>query len=119
MSLDGFLESLKTGDISAEAVILATPTSTHATLAQHLVRENLAVLVEKPLAVTGTEGRMILEACRQSAKANGKGMVMVGHHRRHNSYAMAMKKAIDDGRLGKILAINGGMQLHGPLRRRH
>jgi predicted dehydrogenase len=106
--VDDFLVSLEPGAFSADAVIVATPTSTHATLAQELVKKNLSVLVEKPLAVTGAEGRTILDACRQSTAAGGKGIVMVGHHRRHHSYVLAVKKAIDEGRLGRVLAVNGG-----------
>ncbi|KIW72521.1 hypothetical protein PV04_00706 [Phialophora macrospora] len=114
-SVDDLLASLKSGTFSADAVIVATPTSTHAVLAQELVKENLSVLVEKPLAVTGTEGRAILDTCRKATGAGGKGIIMVGHHRRHNSYVLAVKKAIDEGRLGRIVAINGVWAMRKPM----
>ncbi|EXJ75677.1 uncharacterized protein A1O5_00184 [Cladophialophora psammophila CBS 110553] len=100
-----FLASLKAGAISADAVILATPNGTHAPLATDLVVADVSVLVEKPLTATGAQGRDLLKA--RSSVAGGKGLIMVGHHRRHNPYTVAVKKAIDEGRLGSIVAING------------
>ncbi|OAP62362.1 hypothetical protein AYL99_04565 [Fonsecaea erecta] len=107
-----FLASLKAGGISADAVILATPNSTHASLATELVIAGLAVLVEKPLTATGAEGRELLKA--RSKAPSGKVVVMVGHHRRHNPYTIAVKQAIDDRRLGRIVAINGVWAMRKP-----
>ncbi|OAL21736.1 hypothetical protein AYO22_07678 [Fonsecaea multimorphosa] len=101
-----FLASLRAGEILADAVILATPNNTHAPLATKLVVAGLAVLVEKPFTATGAEGRELLKA--RSEAPSGKAVVMVGHHRRHNPYTIAVKQAIDEGRLGRIVAINGG-----------
>ena len=102
-----FLKSLKSGGCLADAAILATPTHTHASLAKDLVAEGLAVLVEKPLAANGAEGRDLIESHRSS----NKGLIMVGHHRRHNSYAMTVRNMIKEGQLGKIVAVNGGLLL--------
>ena len=106
-NIHSFLSALKLGSVSAHAAILATPTPTHASMAEALVQADLAVLVEKPLAVTGEEGWGILKACREMAATGGKGIVMVGHHRRHNAYAIAMKRAIEEGKLGSVVAVNG------------
>ncbi|KIX95965.1 uncharacterized protein Z520_08220 [Fonsecaea multimorphosa CBS 102226] len=107
-----FLASLRAGEILADAVILATPNNTHAPLATKLVVAGLAVLVEKPFTATGAEGRELLKA--RSEAPSGKAVVMVGHHRRHNPYTIAVKQAIDEGRLGRIVAINGVWAMRKP-----
>lgn len=94
----------KAGDTKADAVILATPTHTHIPMAECLVGTGLTVLIEKPLAPTGDEGRRFLEIC----KADTKGTYMVGHHRRHNCYVRAIKDVLDKKELGRIVAVNGG-----------
>ena len=106
-----FLKSVKSGGCSADAVILATPTHTHASLAKDLVAEGLAVLVEKPFAVNSAEGRELLESYSSKKKA----LIMVGHHRRHNLYAVTVKNIVKAGQLGKIVAVNGGLLFPCPL----
>ena len=73
-------------------------------MAECLVGTGLTVLIEKPLAPTGDEGRRFLEIC----KADTKGTYMVGHHRRHNCYVRAIKDVLDKKELGRIVAVNGG-----------
>ena len=98
------MSTLKTGGLHADAIILATPTHTHVELAKELIGSGLAVLIEKPLAVTGVEGRNLLKACL----ADQNGVYMVGHHRRHNCYVMAIKEVLDEKQLGTVVAVNGG-----------
>lgn len=102
--LEGFLNAHKSGDVKADAIILATPTHTHIPMAKSLVGSGLTVLIEKPLAPTGDEGRKFLEICR----ADTRGTYMVGHHRRHNCYVKAVKDVLDKKELGRVVAINGG-----------
>jgi hypothetical protein len=102
--LEGFLDAYKSGDLEANAIILATPTHTHIPMAKVLVGSSLAVFIEKPLAPTGAEGRQFLEIC----KADARGVYMVGHHRRHNCYVRAIKDVLDRKDLGRVVAVNGG-----------
>ena len=106
-----FLQALGTGVIQAEAVILATPTSTHVPFGKLLLSAGVSLLIEKPFATSAAEGGELLEAAGKSAGGAGSGkrraVVMVGHHRRHNPYVMAVKKVLDEGRLGRIVAVNG------------
>lgn len=102
--IDEFVIAQKDGDKVAQAIILATPTHTHVPLAKKLLEIDLGILIEKPVAVNRESGRELLAACRD----HGNSVVMVGHHRRHNCYVRAMKKVIQDGKLGKIIAVNGG-----------
>ena len=91
-------------------MILATPTHTHASLAKVIVNEGLSVLVEKPLASNSVEGRDLL----RSYHSGKRGLIMVGHHRRHNSYAIAVRDAIKEGQLGTIVAVNGIWAMRKP-----
>jgi predicted dehydrogenase len=63
----------------ADAVILATPTVTHAELALFYLERGLDVLVEKPFAATLEEADAVLAAARAAGR-----IVAVGHVERHN-----------------------------------
>lgn len=102
--IDEFAVGQKAGKNVAQAIILATPTHTHVPLAKKILEIGLGILVEKPVAVTPESGRELLAAC----KGHENSVVMVGHHRRHNCYVRAIQKVIQDGKLGKIIAVNGG-----------
>lgn len=69
---------------AADAVILATPTVTHAELARFYLERGLDVLVEKPLAATVAEADAILSAARAAGR-----LVGVGHVERHNPAVVA------------------------------
>ncbi|KAK5051906.1 hypothetical protein LTR84_002709 [Exophiala bonariae] len=101
--LEEFTSARKAGRCVAEAIILATPTQTHVPLARKLLEHDIAILIEKPVAVTGQDGRELIAACQSHENS----VVMVGHHRRHNCYVRAIKKVVEGGKLGKIMAVNG------------
>lgn len=66
-------------DCGAEAAIVATTTSSHAQVACQAIELGMHVLVEKPIAPSIEEARMIIEA----AKANER-ILAVGHTERFN-----------------------------------
>lgn len=107
-SVDAFLNAYKSGDLAVDAVILATPTQTHVTLAQSLEDSGLSLLIEKPLSATGRDGKILLAL----SKEDTKGVYMVGHHRRHNAHVKAVKHVLDKKKLGDIVAVNGGESKH-------
>jgi predicted dehydrogenase len=82
---------------SAEAVVIATPTVSHAELATFFLERGLHVLVEKPMASS------LREADDMVALARSRGRVLeVGHVERYNP---AVEAAL--GRLGPPLFIEG------------
>jgi predicted dehydrogenase len=103
-----FLKAYKSGDLAVDAIILATPTQTHVTLAQSLAENGLSLLIEKPLSATGRDGKSLLALSKQDARS----VYMVGHHRRHNAYVKAVKHVLDKKKLGDIVAVNGGESNH-------
>ena len=70
-----------------DAVTIATPTVTHYELAEIFIKNNIAVMIEKPLAANVKEGRKTVEL----AKKNNT-LVAVGHSERCNPVVQAMKR---------------------------
>lgn len=92
-------------DAGATAVVVATPTSTHAEVAEELLAGGADVLIEKPICVT------LAEADRLVALAKEKGRVLqVGHIERFNPAVVAVRplvtqvKFIEAHRLGVFVA---------------
>ncbi|MFN3821769.1 MAG: Gfo/Idh/MocA family oxidoreductase [bacterium] len=65
---------------NVEAVIVATPTSTHYDIGQKVLESNRHLFIEKPLASSAIQGQELVE------EANKRGLVLqVGHIERFNS----------------------------------
>ena len=70
----------------ADAAVVATPTTSHAAVAVPLLRAGLDVLVEKPIAGTLAEARLMVE----TAAARGRAL-QVGHLERFNPAVEALE----------------------------
>ncbi|WP_213780715.1 Gfo/Idh/MocA family oxidoreductase [Caballeronia sp. dw_276] len=84
-----------------DAVIVCTPNSTHVEVGMACIERGIPVLVEKPISDDLASARTLAEASRTARVP-----VLVGHHRRHNPMVRAAKNAIDEGRIGKLVAVN-------------
>jgi predicted dehydrogenase len=105
-SLDDLL-----ADETLDAVILATPVPTHATLAERVLRAGKHCFVEKPL------GQSVAEAERAVAAAGDSGRVlMVGHLLQYHPGVNKLKELVDSGDLGDIHYIYGNRLNLGKLR---
>ncbi|MFP6604955.1 MAG: Gfo/Idh/MocA family oxidoreductase, partial [Myxococcota bacterium] len=62
------------GDASVDAVVIATPTSTHFDLARQALEAGRHVLVEKPMADSVRDAEALCEIAERSAR-----ILMVGH----------------------------------------
>lgn len=91
------LETLET-DPAIEAVVVATPTPTHASIAGRLLAAGKHVLVEKPLAGSLGEARRLLEEGEAS-----RAVLMVGHVRRFDPRFRAAAEQLDHGAVGKVV----------------
>ena len=80
-----------------DAVVICTPTDTHADLIEQFTAAGKAVFCEKPVDLSVDR----VKACLNAVKANN-GCVMVGFNRRFDPDFMAVKAAIDEGRLGTV-----------------
>lgn len=94
-----------------DAVIVATPTVTHAKVASDALTAGKHVLVEKPLA-TSLKDAVKLE---KLAKARKK-VLMVGHTYLFNPAVSYLKKEIAKGTLGNILFFIAQRTNLGPIR---
>ncbi len=70
-----------------DAVTIATPTVTHLDLAKLFIENNIAVLIEKPLAANVSEGKKIAELAKKHNI-----VVAVGHSERCNPVVQAIKR---------------------------
>jgi myo-inositol 2-dehydrogenase / D-chiro-inositol 1-dehydrogenase len=83
------------GDI--DAVIICTPTTTHAELIERFVRAGKAVFCEKPIDLDLAR----VKSCLQVVQAHA-GKLMVGFNRRFDPHFLAVHQAIRDGRIGEV-----------------
>ncbi|TIV42571.1 MAG: inositol 2-dehydrogenase, partial [Mesorhizobium sp.] len=85
----------KAGDI--DAVIICTPTDTHADLIERFAKAGKAIFCEKPIDLDA--GRV--EECLAVVDKAGA-TLMVGFNRRFDPHFAAVRKAIDDGAIGTV-----------------
>ena len=69
----------------------------------------MPTLVEKPIAATVAEARILTAAAEAAAVP-----VLVGHHRRHNGLVKAAKAAIDAGAIGEVRAAQATCWFYKP-----
>lgn len=100
------------GDPNVDAVVIATPASTHHELALRAIGAGKHVLVEKPLANTYAEGKAIVDAAAR------QGVVLMCDHTFCYTPAVDhLRKVVGDGTLGDIqyfdsVRINLGLIRH-------
>lgn len=83
------------GDI--DAVVICTPTDTHADLIERFARAGKAIFCEKPIDLD--VGRV--EECLAVVEQTGAAL-MVGFNRRFDPHFMAVRKTIDEGAIGTV-----------------
>jgi len=96
------LEALLAGS-SADIVVLATPSGLHSDQAVQIARSSRHVVTEKPMATRWLDGKRMVTAC----DAAGVRLFVVKQNR-HNATLQLLKRAVDQGRFGRIymVAIN-------------
>ena len=98
-------------DESVDAVALATPVPTHASLALRVLAAGKHCFVEKPMAQSTADAEAVVAA----AKAAGR-TLMVGHLLEYHPGVVKLKELIDGGELGRVLYIYGNRLNLGQLR---
>ncbi len=83
-------------DPEIDAVYIATPVVLHARQAMAAADAGKHILIEKPLAMTSEEGQKVVDYCESKGVKIAAGLMM-----RFGAYVMAMKKAIEEGKIGK------------------
>ncbi|TPN22278.1 myo-inositol 2-dehydrogenase [Mesorhizobium sp. B2-3-3] len=85
-----------------DAVIIASPDFTHAPLAMACIAAGKRVLCEKPLSQASADCVAVMEAERKA----GAKFVQLGFMRRYDRSYQEMKRALDDGHLGRALMMH-------------
>ncbi|MFT5695935.1 MAG: putative dehydrogenase [Myxococcota bacterium] len=98
-------------DPNVDAVVVATPTTTHFELATAALRAGKHVLVEKPLADTVDKSVAMDSLAREVGKT-----LMVGHIFVYNAAAQEAKKIISEQQLGRVYYISMVRTNLGPIR---
>ncbi|WP_171175461.1 inositol 2-dehydrogenase [Ruegeria sp. HKCCD8929] len=80
-----------------DAVIICTPTDTHADLIERFARAGKAIFCEKPVDLDVAR----VEACLATVRDTGAHL-MVGFNRRFDPHFVALKRAIKAGQIGDV-----------------
>jgi myo-inositol 2-dehydrogenase/D-chiro-inositol 1-dehydrogenase len=80
-----------------DAVVICTPTDTHADLIERFARAGKAIFCEKPIDLDVAR----VKACLAVVEETGA-KLMVGFNRRFDPHFRAVRKAIDDGAVGDV-----------------
>lgn len=100
------LEEALEGEVF-QAVVITTPTPTHAVLAVQAAGRGQHVFLEKPMALSLEECEAILHACRQSGV-----LLQIGFMRRFDPEFVAAYERIRAGEIGQPMMIKS--LTHGP-----
>jgi len=103
--------ALAFGDPAVDAVVIATPISTHYALAKAALEHRKHVLVEKPVA---TEIAHAVELCELATRQQRT--LMVGHVFVYNPGVLRVKRYFEAGELGRIYYVSMVRTNLGPIR---
>lgn len=86
--------------LKPDGVIVATPNVAHADNAIACIERGIPVLIEKPVTETADKAQQVIAAARRHGVAT-----LVGHHRRHSPILQEARRAIRDGRIGRLATV--------------
>src|SRR6476661_11188565 len=94
-------EDLPSALPEVDAVVIATPPTTHTPLALAAIAAGKHVLVEKPLATTASDARQLVDAARDAGVT-----LMVGHTFEHNAAVDKLRSLVQQRELGDVYNID-------------
>ena len=80
-----------------DAVVICTPTDTHADLIEQFSKAGKAIFCEKPIDLDANRVRQCLKTVEDTGAT-----LMVGFNRRFDPHFAAVRKTIDDGAIGEV-----------------
>ncbi|KAJ5825422.1 hypothetical protein N7474_002560 [Penicillium riverlandense] len=86
-----------------DGYIICVPSSLHVKVATEVIisASPKAILIEKPIATESQPAMELLELAREKSC-----QILVGHHRRSHPSIVASRKAIEGGKIGKIICVS-------------
>lgn len=94
-----------------DAVIIATPLTTHYDLVKRALKAGKHVLCEKPLTHTSVQASELVQLAK-----SGRLVLMVGHVFMYNPGILHLKRDIETNKLGQIYTIDAVRTNLGPIR---
>ena len=94
-------------DPKIDAVVIATPHTVHAAQVIQAAKAGKHIYCEKPFTLSRSSAEHALEACGAA-----KVTLMVGYNWRYQPALQEVKRMLEDGRLGKLLHVEGNF--NGP-----
>jgi UDP-N-acetyl-2-amino-2-deoxyglucuronate dehydrogenase len=94
------IEDLLKEETDLDVVTVCTPNGFHAGHSIKVLQAGLHVLCEKPMALSTPECELMIKAADEAEKR-----LFIIKQNRYNPPVVAVKKALDEGRLGKIYSI--------------
>jgi len=88
-----------------DVVVICTPTGSHLNYGKPAARAGKHVVVEKPIEINTKRGQELLDVCR----ANGVKITVIYQNRFIDDVAV-MKKAVDDGVLGRLVMVTASVK---------
>jgi predicted dehydrogenase len=88
-------------EMGVDAVVIATPPSTHYPLSRECLDNNLHVMVEKPITLNSKDAETLVDMAAERNR-----ILMVGHTFEYNPAVRALKNIIKSGELGDIYYID-------------
>lgn len=86
---------------NVDAVVIATPPSSHFTLAQQALSRNIPVLLEKPFTITYADAAALCELARDRNTP-----ISVGYFTRHFPSVTLLKRLLETGYLGRVISFD-------------
>lgn len=86
---------------SLDAVVVATPPSSHSRIALEALSAGLHTMIEKPMATSVADAEMLVEVARAT-----RSTLMVGHTFEYNAAVRKLKQIIQSGDLGRVLYVD-------------
>jgi predicted dehydrogenase len=87
--------------MSLDAVVVATPPSSHYAIARDCLEHGLHTLIEKPMTLNRRDAESLVELAAQKNLT-----LMAGHTFEYNAAVRTLKEIIDSGALGKIYYVD-------------
>ncbi|KFF60839.1 oxidoreductase [Cryobacterium sp. MLB-32] len=95
-----------------DLIVIGSPPATHADLADRALDAGLAVVVDKPFAVTSDEGRALVEKADRLAST-----LTVFHNRRWDGDFLTLRALIEGGTLGRVRRFESRFEFWKPVPR--
>jgi predicted dehydrogenase len=92
-----------------DLVVISTPNRSHVPLALAALDAGLAVVIDKPLAPTAAQARLVIEKAREKAL-----IVSAYHIRRWDSECRTLRSLLDRGALGRVLRFESRLERWRP-----